>query len=122
MNDGGEWIPLAFYSPEDERRDERIRVGPNVESTGMAITICGYRVPLHNFTGMRNINLKLCGNEIVQASTSLRFRWLQTVLSISRDNVDDIYLDNVQIRINSPQQDVLFMDNFNGWTPVIMIK
>ena len=122
MNDGGEWIPLAFYSPEDERRDERIRVGPNVESTGMAITIRGYRVPLHNFTGMRSINLKLCGNEIVQASTSLRFRWLQTVLSISRDNVDDIYLDNVQIRINSPQQYVLFMDNFNGWTPVIMIK
>ena len=114
VNNGGEWIPLAFFSPKDKRRDDRIRVGSDVESTGMAITIRGYHVPLYNFTGISSINLKLCGSEIVQANTSLRFRWLQTVVSISDDNVDTIYLDDVQIGINSPQQDVLFKDDFNS--------
>ena len=51
----------------------------------------------------------------MQNNASLSFRWLQTVISIGKENLDPIYLDNVQISINSPQQHVLFKDNFDSW-------
>ena len=52
----------------------------------------------------------------MQNNASLSFRWLQTVISTGEGNVDPLYLDNVQISINSSQQHdiVLFKDNFDS--------
>ena len=110
INNGREWIPLVFYSPKDDREDQ-ISVG---DRTNGFINIRGYNVSSFVFTGERSIQLKLCGGEIMQNNASLSFRWLQTVISIGEGNVDPIYLDNVQISINSSQRHVLFKDNFDS--------
>ena len=110
LKSGSEWIPLAFYSSLENPREDQIKVG---ERNGDKITIRGYSVPFIRGDG-NSAQLKLCGSEIIQNDASLSFRWLQTVIFIRQPSVDDINLDNVQISINSPQQHVLFMDNFNN--------
>ena len=114
QKNGGEWIPLAWYSSRNNRDNQnRIRVG---ELIGNNLTIRGYSVPFYH-VNTSNVQLKLCGSEIIQDNTSLSFRWLQTVISVLNPNVDDISVDDVHISINSSalqQNIVLFEDDFNN--------
>ena len=110
-----EWIPLAFFSSLVDQ-DNVIKVG---EQTGNnLITIRGYSVPFI-LGDTHSVQLKLCGSDIIQDNASLimSFRWLQTVRSSLASSVDDIAIDNVQISIMSPTQQLnveLLTDNFNN--------
>ena len=109
---GDEWIPLAFYS-SNNNQDNQIKVG---ELNGDNLSIRGYSVPFF-FGDIHSTQLKLCGSEVTQDNASLTFRWLQTVNINLRPSVDDVGIDDVQIGINSPTQQlgiVLLMDNFNN--------
>ena len=121
LNYGREWIPLAFYSFLTNRRDDDIKLGSELMShnqTSGFVNIRGYSV-LYSITGRCSAQLKLCGSEIIRNNASLSFRWLQTVVTSRDNNADPIYLDNVMISTNSPQEHVLFNDDFNS---EIMIK
>jgi hypothetical protein len=106
------WIPLAWYSSRSSRHN-RIKVGKLMDNN---LIVRGFSVPFFN-GDIRNVQLKLCGSEILEDGASLSFRWLQTVISILRPSVDDIAIDDVHISIRSPAQHiddiVLLVDNFN---------
>ena len=109
VNDN-EWIPLAWYSSQTNQ-DNQIAVG---ELTDNYLIIRGFRVPFHHRNTI-NVQLKLCGSEVIGDGVSLSFRWLQTVNINLMPNVDDIAIDDVQIGINSSKlQFVLLMDNFDN--------
>lgn len=118
LNNGREWIPLAFYSfQRPNRRNNDIKLAPELMLNDNVTTIRGYRVFIYFVGGTiaHSAELKLCGNEIVRNNALLKFRWLQTVVSSSDPNTDPVYLDNVTISINSTQQQhVLFQDDFNS--------
>ena len=120
LNHGVEWIPLAFYSFQRPHiRDDEIKLGPELMPNDNIAIIRGYNVFIYLVGGTiaHRAELKLCGNEILGSDASLKFRWLQTVVSSSAANADPVYLDNVTISINSTQQlqynIVLFKDDFN---------
>ena len=110
VNDS-EWIPIAFYSPDTKRFDQNISVGELADNN---LIIRGYSVPFcRNET--HNVQLRLCGGEIMQDNSTLSFRWLQTVPSPVRRSVDEVSIDDVQIDLySSTLQQVLFMDNFDN--------
>ena len=82
------------------------------------LTIRRYSVPFYHVNSSTyNFQLTLCGSEIIQDNVTISFRWLQTVVSILRSGVDDIFLDNVQISIYThprPLQHLLLQDNFDS--------
>jgi hypothetical protein len=118
LNRGREWVPLAFYSfHTTARRNQRINIGPTLSDTIIAIR--GYSVPIYLVGGTvaHRAELKLCGSEMIQNNASLSFRWLQTVLDNTLiGNADTVYLDNVAISINFPEEHnmTLLEDNFNN--------
>ena len=72
LNDN-EWIPLVWYSSQDNRNDS-IKVGT---LTNNNLTVRGFSVPfIHGDT--HNVALKLFGSEVIEDGASLSFRWLQT--------------------------------------------
>lgn len=107
----GEWIPLLFISPVTElEREEQISVG--TISSPNSVNIRGYSVPFRIEGQSVEIQLKMCGDKVIQNNTLLAFRWLQTVVqSNTLNRSSQVYLDNVRLSINSSH--VLFMDNFN---------
>ena len=118
LNQGREWIPLAFYSFKCTQRDSNIIVGSDLMPGNNFINIRGYNVSysLVGATIAHRAELKLCGNEIMQNNASLSFRWLQMVISGRSDNADPAYLDNITISINFPEEHsmTLFDDDFNS--------
>ena len=116
QNHGREWIPLTFYSFQwPHRRDDDIRIGPELMFSDTIAAIRGYSVIIHH-VGAHKAELKLCGSNIMQNNASLSFRWLQTVVSSHTDNADPAYLDSITISINSPEgyNMTLFDDDFNS--------
>ena len=121
LNHGREWIPLAFYSFLANQREDDIKLGSELMShnrTSGFINIRGCSV-FYSIIRERRAQLKLCGSEIIRNNASLSFRWLQTIVANRASNADLTYLDNVMISTNSPQEHVLFNDDFNS---EIMIK
>ena len=119
LNYDRKWIPLAFYSfHRPNRRDEDIKLGPELMLNDNITIIRGYNVFIYLVGGTiaHRAELKFCGSEIIQNNTSLSFRWLQTVVSGRFDNIDPAYLDNITISINSPEGHnmTLFDDDFNS--------
>ena len=115
LNRGRRWIPLAFYSfCAPTRRDEHIKIGPELMLSDNITVMRGYSVPIYR-VGTHRAELKLCGSEIIQSNASLSFRWLQTVITTSTNNSDTVYLDNVAISINFPEGHnmTLLDDDFN---------
>ena len=109
LNDN-EWIPLVWYSSQDNRNDS-IKVGT---LTNNNLTVRGFSVPFIH-TNTINVTLKLCGSEVIEDGSSLSFRWLQTVSSTVEPSIDDIAIDDVQIGINSSTlQLVLLMETFDN--------
>ena len=123
LNHGTEWIPLAFYSFQRPNiRDDDIKLGPELKFSDNIAIIRGYSVNIYLVGGtiVHKAELKLCGSEIVGSDTSLKFRWLQTVVSSSASNADPVYLDNVTISVNSTLHNtVLFQDDFDRGGMVI---
>jgi hypothetical protein len=113
LNDN-EWIPLAWYTyslPNVNNRDNQIEAGELMDNN---LIIRGFSIPFyHEVT--HNVQLKLCGSEIMEDGASLNFRWLQTASSNLQPSVDDIAIDDVQIGINSSTlQLMLLMDDFDN--------
>jgi hypothetical protein len=109
INDN-EWTPLAWYSTRTNR-DDWTKVGMLMDNN---LIIRGFSIPFyHEVT--HNVQLKLCGSEIMEDGASLNFRWLQTASSNLQPSVDDIAIDDVQIGINSSTlQLMLLMDDFDN--------
>ena len=106
-----EWIPLMWYSSQDNNRDDWIKVGMLTNSNLM---VRGFNVPFVN-GDTHKVALKLCGSEIIENAASLSFRWLQTVNSTVQPSIDDIAIDDVYIGIKSSiLQVVLLADNFDN--------
>lgn len=113
LNMGTEWIPLAFYSTYSiSIRNKIISVGEVVNDSFFGLR--GYNIIYRTDSIQYSIELKICGKEIIENDAVLNFRWLQTVQSTADANVDETFLDNVQINISFPQHYVLLMDDFNG--------
>ena len=109
------WIPLAFYSFHvPTKRDEHIKIGPELMLSDNITVMRGYSVPIYR-VGTHRAELKLCGSEIIQNNASLSFRWLQTVVTQNKENADTAYLDNITISINFPEGHnmTLLDDDFN---------
>jgi hypothetical protein len=107
---GNEWIPVAWYSFRTNR-DDQIKVGELMDNNNLIVR--GFSVPSYR-GNTHNVQLKLCGSEIMDDGASLSFRWLQTASSDLNPNTDDITIDNVQIGLTSSTlQLVLLMDDFN---------
>ena len=121
LSSSREWIPLAFYSFHiPTKRDEEIKIGPELMFGDNITVIRGYSVPIYDRVGTHRAELKLCGSEIIQSNASLRFRWLQTVFTGNRSNTDTVYLDNVAISINFPEghNTTLLDDDFDSETMI----
>ena len=115
LNIGKEWIPLVFYTSRTlSVRDEEISIA-EIMLGDSNFNLRGYNVSFLNIaTTSHNIQLKICGRGVIQDGAVLTFRWLQTIVGISSENLDETFLDNVQVSINFPQHSVVFMDDFNG--------
>ena len=119
-NHGTEWIPLAFYSfQRPNRRDEDIKLGQGeLVFDDNIVIIRGYSVPIYLVGGtiVYDAEVKLCGSDIMESDASLKFRWIQTVVSSGAPNADPAYLDKVTISVNSTQEHdtVLLKDDFNS--------
>lgn len=115
LNVGKEWIPLFFYASRSlSIRDREISVG-EITFGDSNFDLRGYNVSfLDTATFNNKVQLKLCGSGVIQDGAVLNFRWLQTIVGIAVENLDETFLDNVQVSIlNFPQDSVLYMDNFN---------
>ena len=90
--------------------------------SGDIVSIRGYNVSfsesLAEGTDAHRADLKLCDREIMQNNASLSFRWLQTVTSKTKADLGLVYLDNITISINSSEEYVLLMDDFNNATMI----
>ena len=78
-SDDREWIPLTFYSfQRPNRREDDIKLAPELMFSDNVATIRGYRVFIYYVGGTitHRAELKLCGSEIVRNNASLKFRWL----------------------------------------------
>ena len=123
ISSGREWIPLAFYSFHfPTKRDEQIKIGPELMFGDNITVIRGYSVPIYRVgsTMAHRADLKLCSSEIIQSNASLSFRWLQTVFTGNARNTDTAYLDNVAISINFPEghNTTLLDDDFDSETMI----
>ena len=113
LNVDTEWIPLTFYSTyRISTRNKIISVG-EIRMDNSFFGLRGYNITYMAGSSKYNIELKICGREIMEDDAVLNFRWLQTVESTAVENIDETFLDNVQITISFPQQYTLLMDYFN---------
>ena len=123
LDHGEELVPLMFYCYDSTERDVRHNIVGPQSLSGDFVSIRGYNVSfsesLVGGTNAHRADLKLCDREIMQNNASLSFRWLQTVTSQTKANFNLVYLDNITISINSSEEYVLLMDDFNN---AMMIK
>ena len=107
---------MFFTSRDPSDRDTRINIG-NVNTSSSQVQIRGYSV-LYN-TGSVDINLSICGSEIVQSNgifNHVQFRWLQSTAQTAEPNRDSALLDNVEIWSYLTKKYQIFMDDFNNQT------
>ena len=99
----GHWVPLMFYSANDDRAIGSLRLG---DVTNSSLSLRGYRVPVERVTANTTQNIRtvlICGSEFLE--TGVQFRWLQTVRvgfrNILQSNIDGWTLDNVTVEVHN---------------------
>ena len=110
----GHWVPLMFYSANDDRAIGSLRLG---DVTNSSLSLRGYRVPVEKVTANMTQNIRtvlICGSEFLE--TGVQFRWLQTVrVQENLPNEDVWTLDNVTVEVcNDTVRQVLSEDFESG--------
>ena len=110
----GHWVPLMFYSANDDRAIGSLRLG---DVTNSSLSLRGYRVPVERVTANTTQNIRtvlICGSEFLE--TGVQFRWLQTVrVQENLPNEDVWTLDNVTVEVcNGKVRQVLSEDFESG--------
>ena len=115
----GHWVPLIFYSADDDRINNHIQLG---DVTNSSLSLRGYRVPVERVTANMTQSIRtvlICGSEFLE--TGVQFRWLQTVrVLVSGSGIGlpekDVWtLDNVTVEVcNGKMRQVLSEDFESG--------
>ena len=115
LNVGNEWVPLFYYTSRSvQTRDEEISIG-DLTMDDSYFNLRGYNVSFSiTSTTRHNVRLKICGSEVIQNDAIFNFRWLQTIVGIAVENLDETLLDNIQISTSPPQNCALLMEDFSG--------
>lgn len=121
VGSNGDWIPLAFYSPNLKRTKKDINLGEDIiNPTTSSLNIRGYeaRLVLSLEPGPHTFSLRVCDTNLINRD-NLKFRWLHSTFydGTAFPYDKDVWtLDDVQVIVhfNGARSKTLLMDDFNS--------